>query len=79
MQMFRMNIKRFMIKFVNISRKNKVLSNNTELTVTDTFVRAKVHKWATSWENLFLPYAYNKGTDQPAHPRSLISTFVFAT
>ena len=32
--------------------------------------------WATSWENLFLPYANNKGADQPAHPRSLISTFV---
>ena len=31
---------------------------------------------ATSWENLFLPYANNKGADQPAHPRSLISTFV---
>ena len=24
-----------------------------------------------------LPYASNKGTDQPAHPRSLISAFVF--
>ena len=32
--------------------------------------------WATSWENLFLPYANNKGADQPAHPCSLISTFV---
>ena len=26
--------------------------------------------------NLFLPHANNKGTDQPAHPRSLISAFV---
>ena len=32
--------------------------------------------WVTSWENLFLPYANNKGADQPAHPCSLISTFV---
>ena len=32
--------------------------------------------WATSWENLFMPYANNKGADQPAHARSLISTFV---
>ena len=32
--------------------------------------------WATSWENLFMPYANNKSTDQPAHPRSLISAFV---
>ena len=26
--------------------------------------------------NLFMPYANNKGTDQPAHPRSLISAFI---
>ena len=32
--------------------------------------------WATSWENLFMPYMNNKGADQPAHPCSLISTFV---
>ena len=32
--------------------------------------------WATSWENLFLPYANNIGADQPAHPSSLISVFV---
>ena len=32
--------------------------------------------WATSWENLFLPYANNKDADQPAHPRSLISVFI---
>ena len=34
--------------------------------------------WAMSWENRFLPYANNKGADQPAHPRSLISAFGFA-
>ena len=32
--------------------------------------------WATAWENLFMPYANNKGADQTAHPRSLISAFV---
>ena len=32
---------------------------------------------ATSWENLFKPYENNKGADQPAQPRSLISTLVF--
>ena len=34
--------------------------------------------WATSWEILFMPYANNKGADEPApvHLRSLISTFV---
>ena len=30
--------------------------------------------WARSWENV--SYENNKGVDQPAHPRSLISTFV---
>ena len=34
------------------------------------------YNWATSWENLFLPCANNKGTDQPAHLCSLISIFV---
>ena len=32
--------------------------------------------WATSWENLFMPYANNKSADHPAHSRSLISAFV---
>ena len=32
--------------------------------------------WATPWENLFMPYEINKGTDQPAHMRSLICAFV---
>ena len=32
--------------------------------------------WASSWGNLFIPYANNKGADQPAHLRSLISAFV---
>ena len=34
------------------------------------------HIWATSWENMFMPYANNKGVDQPVHLCSLISTFV---
>ena len=33
-------------------------------------------KWAMSWENLFMPYANNKGADQPVHLHSLISAFV---
>ena len=31
--------------------------------------------WLKLSENLLLPYANNKGADQPAHPRSRISTF----
>ena len=38
--------------------------------------RFQFHIWATSFENLFLPYANNKGTDQAAHMRSLISAFI---
>ena len=34
------------------------------------------NKLTTSRENLLMPYAKNKGVDQPAHLRSLISTFV---
>ena len=34
--------------------------------------------WATSWQNLFMPYANNEGADQPAHLRSLISIFFAA-
>ena len=35
--------------------------------------------WAMSWENLFEPHANNKGAGQPVHPRSPISTSLFAT
>ena len=34
------------------------------------------YMWATSWENLFMPNANNKGAFQSPHLRSLISTFV---
>ena len=33
--------------------------------------------WVMSWENLFMPYANNKGADQLAHPHSLTSTLIF--
>ena len=37
-------------------------------------IKNRIEKnWATSWENLFLPYANNKGG---AHLRSLISAFL---
>ena len=37
---------------------------------------AILNKWATSWQNLFLPYVNNKGAHQPAHPCSMVSHFV---
>ena len=33
------------------------------------------HNWASTRGNLSSGFANNKGADQPAHPRSLISTF----
>ena len=44
---------------------------NSENNYRNTFII-----WATSWENLFMPYANDKGADQPAQPCSLISTLV---
>ena len=35
-----------------------------------------INIWATSWENLLMPYANNKGAGQLAHPCSLISAFL---
>ena len=43
---------------------------------TNKYTESWTSIWATSWENLFMPYANNKGADQPVHPRSLISAFV---
>ena len=34
------------------------------------------HIWASTRDNLSSGFANNKGADQPAHPRRLISTFV---
>ena len=39
-----------------------------------TFLKENI--WAMLWENLFLPYANNKGADQLAHLHSLIRAFV---
>ena len=54
------------------------LMNISELTVKNAFKKYECCKiiWATSLENLFMPYANNKDADQPAHPRSLISIVV---
>ena len=51
----------------------KYMNRNACVGICNTSIRA------TSWENLFMPYANNKGADQPAHPRSLISAFVISS
>ena len=35
-----------------------------------------IENWAAARENLSSVFANNKGADQPAHPRRLISAFV---
>ena len=42
------------------------------------FLWANCKMWAILWENLLLSHENNKGTDQPAHPDSLISALLFA-
>ena len=37
------------------------------------------NNWATMRENMTIGFANNKGADQPAHPRGLISTFVISS
>ena len=59
--------------FYGISNHLRAIeSNSFEL---NSFQRTK-NNWVTSCKSLFLPNANNKGADQPAHPRSLISAFI---
>ena len=53
------------------------LSFKRGLSLKETEWAAKIifHNWALTQENLSSGYANNKGADQPAHPRSLISAF----
>ena len=43
-----------------------------------TYIRVPRKFWASTRENLSSEFANNKGADQPAHPRSLISAFVIS-
>ena len=47
-----------------------------KISVEMAMIKPKHIIWATSWQNLFMPYVNNKDADQPAHPCSLISTFI---
>ena len=62
------------IKWTSRNNRLGMISGNKLLATLGYSI--KQWKWATSWENLFMPYVNNKGADQPAHPRSLISAFV---
>ena len=57
-------------------KKHQKIQKQNIYSLFGTHIENAHIKWATSWENLFVPYANNKGADQPAHLRSLTSTFV---
>ena len=40
------------------------------------WIKTSIHIWASMRENLSSGFMNSTGADQPAHPRSLISTFV---
>ena len=61
--------------FTKSTRRGHPFTLDTFLVSFSIVIVYCIHIWATSWESLFMPYANNKGTGQPAHPRSLISTF----
>ena len=50
------------------------LGKNTDRCISNNLL-TKIN-WATSWENLVMPYANNKDADQHEHPRSLVSISV---
>ena len=77
----------FYIKFINVymmllDQTSKSCNNISDAYNLLVYLRNRKYAdsatfiWATSWENLIMPYANNKGADQPVYPRSLISTFV---
>ena len=55
--------------------ENKYKQHERNMTKSD---KVRKIKWASSWENLFMPYANNKGADQPAHSHSLRSRAVWS-
>ena len=57
----------------HVSTLSDVLMKELKFKGGDTI---SFNKWATSWENLFMPYVNNKGADQTVHLHSLISAFV---
>ena len=52
------------------------LDVNENQGVVVSFLVRQPEIWTTTRENLFRGFANNKGADQPAHPRRLISAFV---
>ena len=76
----------FCIKYVTLSIKcNCHLTLESPLKETvlistkllcGKYVKCLVMNWALIQENLFSGFVNNKSTDQPAHPRKLISAFV---
>ena len=74
----RLSIHIHLIRNAMITMSNSKVKKQQIRFYTQTPKAPNADKWATSWENLFNPYANNKDADQPAHPRSLISVLLFA-
>ena len=53
-----------------------VIWGPTKYHITQNYAITELPLLFAYGKNRFSPYANNKGADQPAHPRSLISTFV---
>ena len=78
-----LSVWRFLVTHCLYERAAKVLARLRRLAWTFTArigdkyqIRFARSIWAMSRENLFMPYANNKGADQPAHLHSLISALV---
>ena len=63
------------VKIIRLSLSiRNALQNASRLDIYWRERICNIFKWTGPWENV--SYANNKGADQPAHPRSLISAFV---
>ena len=63
-------------KIISKLSQNTLLICFTEYNVKNKHI--SLHMNHVMRKPVFLPYANNKDADQPAYPRSLTSTFVFA-
>ena len=63
-------------KWIAIKRLINLFSKTNESAEVKFHMKHPLDKLASVRENLTLLYANNKGTDQPLHPHSLVSTFV---
>ena len=59
-----------------LEHMKRVLITQVNSEGSGTSLFAHTIYWPGHAKTCLMPYANNKGADQPAHPRSLISTFI---